>query len=913
MKKITKKIKNLFNFKKKGNNTTKTPKVKTKAQRKKTWKIVLLIFLVCCIIGLTSIGLFLGYIVKHAPTFDPSSLYDTEPTILYDRDGNEFARLGEKIRSIVTYDQLPQTLIDAIVATEDSRFFQHAGFDVPRFLKASVQQAIGKSDAGGASTLTMQISKNKLTQKGNDHESKLGGIIRKFTDIYMAVFKIEKTYTKEEILEFYVNSNYMGAGTNGVEDASQVYFGKSVSDLTISEAAMLTGIFNAPDYYDPYKNPARCEQRRQTVLYLLKRHGYINDDEYKIALEMTVDKILKPKDETKDEQYASFILTVVEDVINKTGSNPYDVPMKIYTTMDREKQEHMDRFLAGETEYKWKDDKAQAASAVISVEDGSLVAVAAGRNRSARGYNLATDSRRQIGSTAKPLYDYSIGIEKLNWSTGQIFVDEPWHYSDGGEIENWQGKHFGFMTMRQCLVESMNIPALKAFQQIDSKTRKEWIDSLGLHPEVEDGIIHEAHATGGYNGESPLSLAAAYTAFASGGYYTEPYTFTKIEYNDGSEPYEYKPVVNRVMSEETAWMITNMLVSVYKGTGFLYVNGVNYAAKSGTTNLTAADKKAHNITVARPASDLWAVGYTDKYTIAIWKGYESLGDGYEVFGSQENYKVFAAIAKGVFKEQANFKQPEGVVAVETEVGCYEACLPSQFTPSNMRMTEYYKKGYEPTTVSDRYAKLANVDNLKASVNGSKVELSWDAITTPHAIDKDYLDAYFANAYENEDWGKNAALERYNENISNLGTIVYKVYQQVGDKLVLVTTTDKTKATVSAASSNPTFVVKTSYTVFTSNMSDGVSIKVSNAVVTNIAIATQNLKNVEVAKTDTKIKDENKIATVSVNGIAVDSSKVTYTYKLDNTKNVGDEYKINVKVIYNNATVDTFEVTVKVKS
>ena len=918
-----KKVKNEVKYKE---TRVKQKKVRTPEERKtrkrKTLKILLLVMLIGCIIVLATAGLFLGYIVTNAPDFNPNELYDAEPSIYYDKDGKEYARLGEKIRSIVTYEELPESLVDAIIATEDSRFFQHNGFDLPRFLKASFGQALGH-DAGGASTLTMQLSKNKITLKGSDDETKLSGIKRKFTDIYMAIFKIEKTYTKEEIIEFYVNSNYMGAGTNGVEDASQVYFGKSVTDLNIAEAAMIAGIFNAPNYYDPYIHPDYCEQRRETVLYLMKRHSYITEEEYNIAMQLTVDKIIKPQKEASANLYQDYIDMVTEEVIQKTGNNPYNVSMKVYTTMDRSKQEHIANIMNGTySGYKWENDKVQAGAAVVSASNGSIVAIGGGRNRVQRGINRALwgdgevnqyGISRQIGSTAKPLYDYALGIEKLNWSTGKIFVDEPWGYTGGDEIRNWDLKYEGFVTMRTSLVESRNIPALKAFQAIDSKTRLEWISNLGLHPELEGGIIHEAHATGGYNGESPLSLAGAYNAFATKGYYIEPYSVTKVEYNDGSEPFEYKYEMKKVMSEETAWMITNVLISVARGTGFsgYYVNGVTYAGKSGTTNLSQADLAYWGLT-NKSVADLWAVGYTDKYTIATWYGYDSLKDGHNTFGSGQNYRIFTAVAKGVFTEQSSFPKPAGVVAVETEIGCYEACLPSEFTPADMRMTEYYKKGYEPGITSDRFAKLSNVTNLKSSVSGDKVTLTWDAIKTPHAIDLDYQKAYMANAYKKSDWGETAATNAYNENLARLGTIIYNVYEQVGDKLTLIKSTDKTELTIEATTVDPTYVVKTSYTVFKDNMSDGVSTKVTGVKVKDIIVATQSIKTATVLPTDTTLANESKIATVTVNGLPADSTKVTYNYKLDNTKKDGDTYKLTVKVLYDKEVVDTFTINITVK-
>jgi len=211
---------------------TKKSKPKNNSKKKKIGKIVLLsalgFFLLCMIIGI----IFLVYIVVSADKFDPNKLYTKEASILYDTDGKEFAKLGSEMRQKIKYDEMSEELINAIVATEDSRFFQHNGFDLPRFLKASMGQALGQS-AGGASTLTMQVSKNFLTSKKS---SGFEGIKRKFTDIYMSIFQIEKNYSKQEIIEFYANANYLGSGSYGVEAACQTYFGKHAKDLNVSES-----------------------------------------------------------------------------------------------------------------------------------------------------------------------------------------------------------------------------------------------------------------------------------------------------------------------------------------------------------------------------------------------------------------------------------------------------------------------------------------------------------------------------------------------------------------------------------------------------------------------------------------------------------------------------------------------------
>ena len=352
-------------------------------------------------------------------------MYTKEASILFDSKGEELARLGTENRQKVTYDELPEVFIDALVATEDSRYFQHSGVDMARFLKATIGQVFGQSGAGGASTLTMQVAKQRLT---NSEASGIKGIIRKFTDVYLSVFVLEKKYSKEQLIEFYVNIPYLGSGSYGIEQASQVYFGKSASELSLPEAATIAGLFQAPVAYDPFDYPEKAESRRNQVLNLMKRHGYISEEECEIAKSIPLKSLLVESESTTN-QFQGFIDTVVEEVIDRTGKNPYETPMSIKTTMVREKQEAINNIYNGTT-YKWLNDTVQAGIAVVDNDNGSLIAVGAGRNRKRlREYNYATMIKRHPGSTAKPIFDYGPAIEYLNWSTGKMIIDDKYTYS----------------------------------------------------------------------------------------------------------------------------------------------------------------------------------------------------------------------------------------------------------------------------------------------------------------------------------------------------------------------------------------------------------------------------------------------------------------------------------------------------
>lgn len=847
-------------------NSTKNEKEKKKKKRK-TLKILLLILLFCFILGIIAIILFFSYVVMKAPNFDPDALYVTDPSIVLDKDGNEIGKLGSEKRVTISYDEIPEVLIDAIIATEDSRFFEHNGVDWARFLKASAYQLVGKSGAGGASTLTMQLSKNTYT---STEDTGIEGIIRKFTDVYVSMFKIEKSYTKEQILEFYVNSQYLGKQAYGVEQVSLNYFGKSAKDLNLAEAAMIAGLFQAPGRYDPYKNPDATENRRQTVLKLMLRHGYITKEEYNVAKKMTVDKIIISKEENQYisnsiSPYQSFIDTVVEEVQEKTGKNPYNTPMIIYTTLNTDIQNYLNNIM-NSTTYTWENDKVQAGVAITSISDGSIAAIGGGRNVNViDSFNYATDIKNQIGSTAKPLYDYGPAIEYNHWNTYQIVVDEPTTYSNGTPINNWNGTYEGFETIRTALSGSRNIPALKTFKSVENANIIEFVENLGLTPSIyscnsgfkldgkecidksnpdnvvsanKSNSLFEAHAIGGYNGESPLTMAAAYSSFGRGGTYIKPYSFTKLVYQDTNEEFTNDIEKNeKAMSPETAYMISDMLVTTAPRALLRYynINGVRYAAKTGTTNFSDETLSAHGIHDSDAVNDLWVVGFNTEYAIGLWYGYNSIsGEYYNKMSRGQHLRLFQAIGKKVFTNNAYFKKPSGVLEIEVESGCPEAMLPSEFTPSDLRQTELFISGYEPTTTSPRFEKLKDVSNLKASESDNTIKLSWDQVKTPDINTQSYLKEYFRKVFLNDDYLNSFVSSRLNYNNSYIGNIGYNIYLKDNNgKLTLLDFTSNNKYEYKAKEAGDyTFVVKTAYSIFKANMSDGktVNVKVSNAII-----------------------------------------------------------------------------------
>ena len=889
--------------------------------KKKKGKIALLVLLILFIIFLLIGIIFFIYIAVSADKFDPDKLYTKEASTLYDSEGNEFAKLGTEMREKITYDEMSEELINAIVATEDSRFFQHNGFDLPRFLKASFGQLLGQN-AGGASTLTMQVSKNQFT---STESSGFEGIKRKFTDIYVSIFQIERNYTKEEILEFYVNSYYLGSGAYGVEQAAKTYFNKSAKDLNLSEAAMIAGLFQSPVAYDPNINPDQTEERRKLVLSLMKRHGYINNDEYEMALKMTVDKIVIKGNSANTDyaDYQGFIDTVAVEVKEETGYDPYSYSMDIYTTMDRKKQDEITKIMSGEN-FSWENDKVDGGVAVVDTQTGEIVAIGAGRNSSgAKSFNNATMIKKQIGSTAKPLYDYGPAIEYLDWNTNHPIIDSKYTYSDGTEINNWDGGYKGMITIREALVDSRNIPALKTFQSVKNSDIKTFVTNLGLSPEVaSNGKLHEAHAIGGYTGESPLSVAAAYAAFGNGGYYNEPHSFTKIVFDKGDETYEVENDRTKAMGSDTAYMVTDMLIDTGQSAlgSYSNINGAEFAAKTGTTNYDEETMDAWNLP-SSAVNDLWVAGYNSEYSIAVWYGYNSLKDGYNRFGSSQNSKLFKAVAQNFFDADSKFEKPDNVVEVTVERNTGSSLLPSSNTPSNMKSTELFKEDSKPTEVSNRYTTLANVTNAKASVNGRQVTLSWKAIGTPDALNRSYWSPIVNKAFSISSDQTTYLNYIMNFNNSALGSVVYNVYLKNGNNLTRVTTVSSTSATVQLpTSASPTYVIKASYSNFGGAESSGIEVKVDYEGVSSSDVKVSLNGDATMSiNTGETYKDEGVSATLDGEDISDDiniTTKVTDSSGAEVQMSTigtvsGETYKITYTITYEGVVVNTLTRTITV--
>ncbi|MEC0714202.1 PBP1A family penicillin-binding protein [Bacillus haynesii] len=699
-------------------NTHSKPKKKKKAG---LFKKILLSILIIGVIGLIAGGVTFAVMVADSPSLDEAKLKTPYSSTIYDKNGKEIAEIGSEKRTYVSIKDIPDSVKNAFLATEDARFYDHHGVDPIRIGGALLANFEGGFGSEGGSTITQQVVKNSLLS----HEKTLK---RKVQEVWLS-FQLERKYSKDEILEMYLNRIYFSPQAYGVGKAAEQFYGVTdLNDLTVEQAATLAGMPQSPNNYNPIKHPEKAEKRRNVVLSLMNKHGFISDAEYNKAKKVAVTKgLVSPKEYAKStsNKYSAFIEQAVAEVKEKANVTPGTDGLKIYTTIDTDAQDYVDELMDGDSiQY---TEKMQAGLTLLDTKTGEIRALGGGRDRKAGDFNYAVDTKRQPGSTIKPILDYGPVIENKKWSTYEQIKDEAYTYSTGDPINNYDRKYRGWISMREALVDSRNIPALKAFQAAGKDNIVKFAGNLGLNINSDDLV--EAYAIGGFgNGVSPLQMAGAYSAFGNNGYYNEPHTVTAVEFNDGTK-LDLTPESKAAMSDYTAFMITDMLKSaVQRGTGTAaQVNGVTVAGKTGTTNFTEDDIRKHGIN-RNGARDSWFVGYTPQYTAAVWTGKEGF-NSLSMSEQQVAKLLFKKLIAKVDNGSGSFEKPDSVVEATVLKGSNPPVLASSNTPSDKKVTEYFVKGTQPTTVSKKYEEKEDADKpsgLSAEYDeaSKSIKLSW---------------------------------------------------------------------------------------------------------------------------------------------------------------------------------------------
>ncbi len=682
--------------------------------KKPIWKkIMSILLMIILLIGIAGATVF-AYFIFTAPKLDPEKLDVPYSSQFYNKEGEPFADVGAENRIKVRYDDLPETLIDAVTATEDARFFEHKGIDIRRIggaIKANILHGFGSE---GASTITQQVVENMFLTPEKS-------IKLKVQEQWLAL-QLERQYSKEQILEMYLNKIFYGSNAYGVAKAAEIYFGiDDLHDLSLVQAAMLAGLPQRPTAYNPFENPDLMQERVDTVLKLMVRHGKITQEEADEARSIDVASVLTEK-KPKSFPYDAFIQQVERELDEKLdGVDINSAGLKIYTTLDNSVQDHVE-FLLTDSESNpipYPDEDLLAGMVVVDTKTGAIRAVGGSRNRETPfGSNYAIDAFRQPGSTIKPILAYGPAIEYEKWSTyHQINDDKPYEAGGSNPIRNWNRQYQGWMSARYALAQSLNVPAVKTFEEVGADRAKEFAEGLGI--DFADEQLNVRDVIGGTKTNvSPLQLAGAFSTFGNEGIYIEPHAVTKVEFPDGSVV-DLKPEPEAAMSDYTAYMVTDMLKSVLSnGTGTqANIPGIPVAGKTGTTNIESKSG----------ANNSWFAGYTTNYSIAIWTGYkendkiiENTKIPHELFKN-----TMIEISKDI--ETPDFTKPDSVVEVAVEKGSNPPALPSSHTPKENIVTELFVKGTEPNTVSEKFDELDPVSNLSAVYNEDKhaIEISWD--------------------------------------------------------------------------------------------------------------------------------------------------------------------------------------------
>lgn len=703
--------------------------------RRKFHTLRFLTILLAIVVGFEVVGGVVGYVglqmfLKDTPEFHIEDFTAQQSTLVFDADGNQIADVGTQLRENITYDQIPESLVDAFLSIEDSRYFAHNGFDLPRFTKSIIETIIHHNMQGG-STFTMQLVKLTYFVDDNDGTSYEKTINYKFQQIALAL-QLEKAEKKKEIFALYLNKmNFGGIGNiRGVQKASQQYFGKDVSELNLAESALLAGVVNSPYYYDPHYYLDHAIKRRNTVLDLMVYHGYISKEEGELAKAIPVENLITdPKDSMQSSgyQYQAYIDTALQEAAQVTGLDPLNVSMEIHTAMDPEVQSTMEAIQANEIDsIIFPDDLMEVAMISENNQTGEIVGIGGGRNWASGGsalLNHATQQFNQPGSSIKPIVDYALAFEYLGWATDHILVDKPITYGNW-TYKNFGGSYRGRVTLKDAVGNSLNTTALQALQQVIDKIGQDavinYLYSIGFDrfkPEQFD----IGFAIGGNNFyASTMQLMAANAVLMNGGHYIKPHTIKKIVYRDGSlEDYVAPTEGTQVLSPQAAYLTAYLMHNNIWGPYYNYMQILkrSYAtyAKTGTTDY-GTDGLQYGIPRGA-AKEKWMVAQSTQFTTAVWVGYEKAIEGegtyFSSYKSSLNIpgKIQSALLDVLHRngDPEDLARPDGISDITHISGVFPYVKPTETTPSDYITTGMIKSEFDELGTYEEM--IEPVDNL----------------------------------------------------------------------------------------------------------------------------------------------------------------------------------------------------------
>ncbi|VJP60522.1 penicillin-binding protein 1a [Streptococcus pneumoniae] len=584
-------------------------------------------------------GVFFYYVSK-APSLSESKLVATTSSKIYDNKNQLIADLGSERRVNAQANDIPTDLVKAIVSIEDHRFFDHRGIDTIRILGAFLRNLQSNSLQGG-STLTQQLIKLTYFSTSTSDQT----ISRKAQEAWLAI-QLEQKATKQEILTYYINKVYMSNGNYGMQTAAQNYYGKDLNNLSLPQLALLAGMPQAPNQYDPYSHPEAAQDRRNLVLSEMKNQGYISAEQYEKAVNTPItDGLQSLKSASNYPAYMdNYLKEVINQVEEETGYNLLTTGMDVYTNVDQEAQKHLWDIYNTDEYVAYPDDELQVASTIVDVSNGKVIAQLGARHQASNvsfGTNQAVETNRDWGSSMKPITDYAPALEYGVYdSTATIVHDVPYNYpGTDTPLYNWDHGYFGNITIQYALQQSRNVTAVETLNKVGLDRAKTFLNGLGIdYPSMHyaNAISSNTTESNKQYGASSEKMAAAYAAFANGGIYHKPMYINKVVFSDGSEK-EFSDAGTRAMKETTAYMMTEMMktVLVYGIGRGAYLPWLPQAGKTGTSNYTDEEIEKYVKNTGYVAPDESFVGYTRKYSMAVWTGYSNrltpvIGSGFTV-------------------------------------------------------------------------------------------------------------------------------------------------------------------------------------------------------------------------------------------------------------------------------------------
>lgn len=645
---------------------------------------------------------------------DPAKLTDlAEAGAIYDKDGAYVTTLvGRENRTVIDTASLPAHVRSAFLAAEDLRFYKHPGFDVTRILGAVVSNVRTGGFDQGASTITQQLVKLS-------HLSSQKTIARKLEEIWLAV-QMESVYTKDEILNLYLNYIYFGQGAYGIQAAAEVTFGVDAADLSPAQAAALAAAIKAPSAYSIQAAPDNNRERREYILAVMREEGMLTQADYDAAMA----EVLTPQGSAAVQtEYGWFVDAVLDEAelqLDISAEMLLAGGYRIETTLDPAMQSLLDEQFTVSSVFpaNAKDGTpVQAAAAAVDTSTGAVRAIVGGRTyETRRGLNRATQLRRQPGSAIKPLAVYAPAFEYAGWTAASVILDEPTAFGTYTP-RNAGNAYYGNVTVRSALKSSLNIPAVKVIESIGVAAARKYLTAVGIELDDRDWNLSLSLGSMTY-GVSPVQMAAAYVPFANGGTFYAPYFIERITDRSGTVVYQHQDSGSRVLSPQNAYLLTDLMRTVItSGTGTrLNSVGVPVAGKTGTVNMVGGGNR-----------DAWMDAYTAELSVAVWMGYDEPDDTHRLSNSVSGGTNPASLARNFLKayytgrSKPSFAKPSGLVSVTLDKKAIEwrgeAMLATSLTPSAYQFTELFAEGTQPTKKSDVWQPPASTKSFYVTHDG----------------------------------------------------------------------------------------------------------------------------------------------------------------------------------------------------